>query len=151
MSRLFTDAVFSQDIRAIQLIVNRLDGGLPRDDQVDMYQTEFGDCLTAVLEMDNAERLKVMPEDTTLMAMAKSLFDIACEDIYFDRKKAKPILSPTVERKNCRDQAMRMILDRVGGRKTKVEIHEEPTAIETADWLGALTDGSENFDECPAQ
>lgn len=147
MSRLFTDAVFSQDIRSIQLIVNRLDGGLPRDDEVDSFQTAFGDCLLEVLNMDNSERLKVKPNDTTLMAMAKSLFDIATEDIYFDHEKNRPVRNPTIEKKNCRDQAMRMILDRVGGRKTKIAVREEGRKVKSADWLGALTDGKET----PAQ
>ena len=82
VSRLFTDAVFSNDIRAIQLIINRIDGGLPKDTEVAKYQTEFGDCLNKIMQMTTDEQTKVMPDDTVMMALCKSLYHIATQDIY---------------------------------------------------------------------
>lgn len=137
VARLFTDAVFNQDIRAITTIINRIDGGLPKDCDIAKYQTQFGDCINEVLAMEQPERLKVMPDDTVMMAMCKSLYDLAVQDIYWDPVKKRSI-KPTTEKKQERDNAMRIILERAGGRKTLASIPETVEEVELADWLKAL-------------
>ena len=145
VSRLFTDAVFNQDIRAIQLIINRIDGNLPKDTEVSTYQTMFGDCLNEVMSMENGEQLKLMPTDTVMMALCKSLYDIAAHDIYhaIDRKTgAIKDHKPTDAEKKERDAALRMVLERVGGRKTKSLVQAEKEEVEVASWIAELGEGT---------
>ena len=135
--RLFTDAIFSQDIRAIQLIINRVDGGLPKDTEVDSYRTRFSDCLNELMSMDRADQLKVYPDDTVMMALCKSLYSISVQDIYWDAERGR-MRRPSTERKQERDAALRMVLERTGGRKTLVAVSEQREEIEPADWISAL-------------
>lgn len=137
VSRLFTDAVFSNDIRSIQLIINRIDGGLPKDVDVARYQTEFGDCLNAIMKMTNDEQTKVVPEDTVMMALCKSLYYIATQDIFWDHDKLRK-KNPSDSVKKERDAALRMVLERTGGRKTLAEIPVEHEDVEIAPWIAEL-------------
>ena len=137
VSRLFTDAVFSQDIRSIQLIINRIDGGLPKDTEVAYYRTEFGDCLNRIMGMTRREQTTVVPEDTVMMALCKSLYQIATEDIYWDYEKLRK-KRPSDSKKKERDAALRMVLERTGGRKTLAEINIEKEDVEIAPWIAEL-------------
>lgn len=137
VARLFTDAVFSQDIRAIQLIINRIDGGLPKDTEVARYQTEFGDCLNEIMEMEDNEQTMVKPDDTVMMALCKSLYQIATQDIYWDYEKLKR-RRPSDSVKKERDAAMRMVLERTGGRKTLSSIPPQKEKVEIAGWIENL-------------
>lgn len=139
VSRLFTDAVFSQDIRSIQLIINRIDGGLPKDTEVADYKTEFGDCVNKVMEMSRSDQLSVEPDDTVMMALCKSLFLIATQDIYWDAEKLRS-RRPGDTVKKERDAAMRMILERAGGRKTLASIPAAKEDIEVAGWISELSE-----------
>lgn len=141
VARMFTDAIFSQDIRAIQLIINRIDGGLPKDTEVDDYQTLFGDCLSQVMHMDNGNQLKWSPDDSVMMAMCKSLYDMAVEDIYWDYEK-KRRKRPTEAQKKERDAALRMVLERTGGRKTLSANVQEAEEIEIAPWIAQLQEST---------
>jgi len=135
--RMFTDAIFSQDIRAIQLIINRVDGGLPKDVEVDDYQTQFSDCLNEIMAMTAGDQLKVLPDDTVMMALCKSLYSLATQDIYWDDRRGR-MRRPSTDRKQERDAALRMVLERTGGRKTLVatsQVHED---VEDAEWISAL-------------
>lgn len=138
--RLFTDAIFSQDIRAIQLIINRVDGGLPKDVEVDDYQTQFSDCLNQIMSLTDDRQMKVFPEDTVMMALCKALYALATQDIYWDADKGK-MRRPSMDRKQERDAALRMVLERTGGRKTLVAVHEVRQEVEDADWIAALPSG----------
>lgn len=135
--RLFTDAIFSQDIRAIQLIINRIDGGLPKDVEVDDYQTQFSDCLNEVMLMESDEQMKLKPDDTVMMALCKSLYAMSVQDIYWDEERNR-MRRPSTEKKQERDAALRIILERMGGRKTLVATHGAKEEIEDADWVSAL-------------
>lgn len=137
VSRLFTDAVFSNDIRAIQLIINRIDGGLPKDTEVAKYQTEFGDCLNEIMAMTKGDQTKVNPDDTVMMALCKSLYHIATQDIYWDAEKLKS-RHPSDSVKKERDAALRMVLERTGGRKTLSSVPLEKEDVEIAGWIEEL-------------
>lgn len=137
VSRLFTDAVFSNDIRSIQLIINRIDGGLPKDTEVARYQTEFGDCLNEIMKMTRDEQTKVMPDDTVMMALCKSLYHIATQDIYWDHEKLRS-RRPSDSVKKERDAALRMVLERTGGRKTLSSVPIEKEDVEIAGWIEEL-------------
>lgn len=139
VSRLFTDAIFNQDIRAIQLIINRIDGGVPRDVDMPDYRTLFSDCFNEIMQMDRSEQMKLKPEDTVMMGLCKSLYALSVQDIYWNEEKGVP-RRPSTEKKQERDSALRMVLERTGGRKTTpmdVKVSED---IEAADWLNQLPD-----------
>lgn len=138
--RMFTDAIFSEDIRAIQLIINRIDGGLPKDVEVGEYRTKFSDCLNEIMSMESGEQLKVRPDDTVMMALCKALYALSVQDIYWDEGRGK-MRRPSVDRKQERDAALRMVLERTGGRKTLVAAHREREAVEDAEWISALPSG----------
>ncbi len=139
--RLYTDAIFNGDIRCIQTIINRVDGGLPKDTEVAMYRTSFADCLDELMEMPASMQTAVDPNDSVMMVLAKSLYDLAVEDIYWDNQEDKP-RKPSDNKKMMRDTAMRMVLDRIGGRKTKVEIQEAEEEVDLAPWIKkALKEG----------
>lgn len=141
VSRLFTDAVFSNDIRSIQLIINRIDGGLPKDTEVAFYQTEFGDCLNKIMSMSTSEQTKVMPDDTVMMALCKSLYHIATQDIYWDYERLRR-RRPSDSVKKERDTALRMVLERTGGRKTLSVIPERKEEVEIASWISELPENT---------
>lgn len=135
--RLFTDAIFSQDIRAIQLIINRMDGGVPSETDVDKFQTAFGDCLSELMQLTEPERMRVSPQDSVLMGLCKSLYDMAVQDIYWDSSTGKR-KRPSTDTKRDRDAAMRLILERVGGRKTHALVEQDVEDVEIADWIKSL-------------
>lgn len=140
VARLFTDAVFNQDVRAIATIIQRVDGGLPKDVEADMYRTEFSECVRELMGYDEAERLKVVPSDTVMMALCKSLYDIAVEDIYWKIDEETGVhkpCRPSDTKKQLRDNAMRIILERAGGRKTTVKKVEAVEQVELNDWVVA--------------
>lgn len=135
--RLFTDAIFSEDIRAIQLIINRVDGGLPKDVEADDYQTQFSDCLNRIMETTDGSQMQVLPDDTVMMALCKALYALATQDIYWDQNRGK-MRRPSTDKKQERDAALRMVLERMGGRKTLVLANKVKESIEDADWISAL-------------
>lgn len=143
VAQLFTDAVFNGDIRAISTIINRIDGGLPKDTEADNYRTLFGDCLNEILAMTDPDKIKVDPEDTVMMALSKSLYDLAAQDIYtkyeYDEDGYiinKKACRPSPDKKQERDQALRLVLERSGGIKTKKTlVAEEKTEMEIAPWI----------------
>lgn len=143
VSRLFTDAVFSQDIRAIQLIINRVDGGLPKDTEVDDYRTMFGDCLNEIMGMTREQQLMVEPDDTVMMALCKSLYMLATQDIYWDPEKLRK-KRPSDTQKKERDAALRMVLERTGGRKTIAALPAETEDIEIAGWIEDISCSSKD-------
>lgn len=137
VARLFTDAVFSDDIRSIQLIINRIDGGLPKDVDVDSYKTEFGDALNQVMSITDGDIIKIMPDDTVMLALCKNLYQMAIQDIYWD-PVAKRKRRPSEAMKKERDSALRMVLERTGGRKTLTDVPKLVEDVEVAPWIAQL-------------
>lgn len=137
VSRLFTDAIFNQDVRTIQLIVNRIDGGLPKDVDMDSFRTEFAESLEDVVSLPLGEQLKLKPDDTVMTALCKSLYDVATKDIYWSQELGRR-KNPSSDDKRDRDAAMRLVLDRLGGRKTAVTEPPKREEIEPADWIKSL-------------
>ncbi len=142
VSQMYTDAVFNQDIRVIQTIISRIDGGLPKDTEIDSYQTLFGDCIAEVLEITDGTQLKVTPDDTVMMALCKSLYDIATTDIYNEVRSDEHgnrwsrKVTPSTERKQARDSALRLVLERSGGRKMATPAKQQKQQkIGVADWI----------------
>lgn len=138
VARLYTDAIFSCDIRAIQLIVDRIDGGLPKDVEIGLYRTQFSDCLNEILAMRVDDRMVPLPDDTVMMALGKALYAVAVQDIYLDRRTGERRERARTDLKQERDVALRMILERTGGRRTLTSVSQVHEEIEDADWINAL-------------
>lgn len=138
VARLYTDAIFSCDIRAIQLIVDRIDGGLPKDVEIGLYRTQFSDCLNEILAMRVDDRMVPLPDDTVMMALGKALYAVAVQDIYLDRRTGERRERARTDLKQERDVALRMILERTGGRRTLTSVGQVHEEIEDADWINAL-------------
>lgn len=136
--RMFTDAIFNEDIRTIQLIINRIDGGLPKDVEMSDYQTQFSDCFNEIMQMESAEKIKLHPDDTVMMALCKALYALAVQDIYWDPQLMRK-RRPSTDKKQERDAALRMVLERTGGRKTTPVATKETEQLETADWIKNLS------------
>lgn len=82
-----------------------------------------------------------MPEDTVMMALCKSLYFLSVQDIYQWDEEHQRFRRPSTDKKNERDAAMRMILERVGGRKTLVAANTQKEDFEVAEWISELPDG----------
>lgn len=136
--RMFTDAVFNEDIRTIQLIINRIDGGLPRDVDMDGVQTRFSDCFSEIMKMEGADQVRLKPDDTVMMALCKALYALATQDIYWDPVRKRP-KRPSTDKKQERDSALRMVLERTGGRKTTPVVPHAVEEVEAADWVRELS------------
>lgn len=145
VSRMFTDAIFSQDIRTIEVIINRIDGGNPRDDQMSSLQTLFGDAINRILEIEDPHELKVTPDDSVMDALCKSLYDLAAQDIYHEEDEEGNIKNkrPSAETKKSHEAALRIVIERSQGRKTTPTLVEELPEIKKADWLLSLDSSSD--------
>ncbi len=135
--RMFTDAIFNEDIRTIQLIINRIDGGLPKDTEMALYRTQFADCFDEIMGMTSDAQMKLSPDDSVMMALCKALYALATQDIYWDAERGVP-RKPSTDAKKDRDTALRMVLERTGGRKTLPMETKDPERIEEADWVKKL-------------
>lgn len=142
---MFTDAIFSQDIRTIEVIINRIDGNNPREDQMSSLQTLFGDTLNEILATEDASQLKVTPDDTVMSALCKSLYDLAQADIYhrIDIEGNEVAAKPSAETKKAHEAALRIVIERSQGRKTTPVLLEEAPEIGQADWLLSLNSASD--------
>lgn len=145
VSRMFTDAIFSQDIRTIEVIINRIDGSNPRDDQMSSLQTLFGDAINRILEIEDPRELKVTPDDTVMDALCKSLYDLAAQDIYHTEDEEGNIKDkrPSAEVKKSHEAALRIVIERSQGRKTTPTLVEDIPEIGEADWLLSLNSPSD--------
>ena len=100
--------------------------------------------------MTSGNQLKVMPDDTVMMALCKSLYDIATTDIYHEIKSDKhgnkwsKKITPSTEKKQARDSALRLVLERAGGRKTAIpQKSDRVEEVLVADWIQQALPGGE--------
>jgi hypothetical protein len=89
------------------------------------------------MSLTDGERLKVKPDDTVMMALCKALYALSVQDIYWDSERGR-MRRPSTDKKQERDSALRMVLERTGGRKTLVATREVREEVEEADWISAL-------------
>jgi len=142
--RMFVDAIFNYDVRAINSLATRMDGATVSDTKLEAFEQEFSRDIQAVLAQDDKEKLKVYPEDSLSMAMAKALFAIAIEDIYLHAHQSGGT-KPTADTKNDRDLAQKIILERAGGKKSAKMITSDSVDIVPADWIShARTESRES-------
>ena len=130
---LVTDAIFNLDIGSINQIVQRVDGSIPTSDSRNDYANIMGDALDDVLDYENAYQRRIFPEDTVIIALAKAVLAISVMDAgnNFSKKKEK-------------QQAIEMILQRTGGRKTEPTRLLAVTNFVQPDWMVGLPEGGNN-------
>lgn len=93
----------------------------------------------------DGSQLKVFPDDSVMMALCKSLYDIAVNDIYVKWDESLKCFvpnKPTDTQKKERDAALRMVLERIGGRKTMNAKEIEIEEVEVAPWIAQLQESS---------
>lgn len=140
------DACIGPDIGLIAEMIKRIDGANPNTDDVDMSSRMYADALEDVLDYETAERLittadgtktfrdmnfVIKPEDPVIIALAKATVYVA----------VMPARNATARKD--RQRAVQMILDRIGGQKTRPERMQETVEYVTPDWLG-LPKGKED-------
>lgn len=140
------DACVGPDIGLIAEMVKRIDGANPNTDDVDISSRTYADALEDVLDYETVERLittddgiktfrdmnfVIAPEDPVIIALAKATVYVA----------VMPAKNATARKD--RQRAVQMILDRIGGQKTRPERMQETVEYVAPEWLG-LPEGKES-------
>lgn len=124
VANLVCDAVFNQDIDVCKQIITRIDGAVPDEESRSGYANIFGDALDDVLGYEKADQLQIYPEDLGVIAIAKVVIFSSMKEVgrNFQMRKSK-------------NDAIDLILNRVGGRKTKPTKPLLETTFEDPDWM----------------
>lgn len=107
LSHVIRDAIAQKDIKAIQTIATRLDGGIPDKKDRKKYANYIGSFLDDVMKLPIDEVRILRYEDPVFMALAKAIFHISLQ---------VPSDSQAARDKNI---AIEMIFDRCGGRRAE--------------------------------
>ena len=83
----------------------------------------------------------VEPDDSVMMALCKSLYMLATQDIYWDHDKLRK-KRPSDSQKKERDAALRMVLERTGGRKTIAALPQVEEDVEIAGWISDISEST---------
>lgn len=126
------NAVFEADVDLIRTIIRRVDGLVPDEDERGSYANILGDAIEDVLSYDQAEAMKLTPDDPVIIAMAKVL-------VY---KATMPAGTNQLLRKE-RNTAAQIILERTGGRKVGPTKLMFETKYVEPDWMRSDDDGAE--------
>ena len=131
VATLVSDAIFNMDIGAISQIVQRLDGTIPTTEDRESYANIMGNAIDDVLDYTKADQLTIFPDDPCIIALAKTVVAISTQDCgnNFSKKKEK-------------QQAIEMILQRTGGRKSEPTRVLLTTNYIEPDWMKGLPDSS---------
>lgn len=127
VSHLIFDAVFNYDIQSLKQIVARVDGGIPDAQKRKHYANIFGDALEDVLSYTDKRQLKIQPEDLVIIAMAKVCVWVSMSDPGNNAQKRKD-----------KNDAIQMILERTGGRKSEPTKQLMTTNYVNPDWMKEL-------------
>lgn len=129
----FIDGILCEDIRTIKQIVSRIDGTAPADIDIKKYQTAFGDALREVFAIqDEADLVNIYGNESVMIAIAKTVFKISSWRGKFNGKKFIQLSS---DKKAEKDQAVAMIYERIGGRKTTPRKTDVAKFV-SPDWMG---------------
>lgn len=127
VAHLIFDAVFNYDIQALKQIVNRVDGGIPDAQKRKHYANIFGDALEDVLGYTDKNQLKIQPGDICIIAMAKVVVWVSMSDPGNNMQKRKD-----------KNDAIQMILERTGGRKSEPTKQLITTNYVNPEWMQSL-------------
>ena len=127
VSHLIFDAVFNYDIQALKQIVARVDGAVPDSQKRRHYANIFGDALEDVLAYTDKAHLKIQPDDLVIIAMAKVCVWVSMSDPGNNAQKRKD-----------KNDAIQMILERTGGRKSEPTKELMTTNYVEPEWMRGL-------------
>ena len=128
---LISRAIYDRDMGAISQIVTRIDGTVPESKERSSFAKIMGDALNDVLDYTDIEEMTIFPDDPVIIALAKVVIWISVSEPgnNFSKKKEK-------------QQAIEMVLQRTGGRKSEPTRNLLDTKFVEPDWMRGLTDGN---------
>lgn len=122
--RTIINAVSDLDIGLINIIIRRVDGGIPKADEIEDYANYFGQALEDVLEMPPSERFIMdLDKDYGIVALAKAVVMAAIQPAGHNISKRKD-----------RQLAADMLFSRTGGLKNEPQKIQTNIEIRDADW-----------------
>lgn len=124
---LIYNAIFETDIAAIKEIAQRIDGTIPMENERDKFANIVGDAIEDIMEYQSSEDLRVYPDDIVVIALAKAVYYLATREVGKNAAARKD-----------RQQAIEMILTRVGGRKTEPVRETMTLEYVEPDWMHQL-------------
>lgn len=138
-SALLFTAVFEHDIGLLEEIIKRIDGTVPDKDERDGYANLIGGALEDVMDQPIGDQQKISPDDTAIIAMAKTILWIATQDSV--EKSDGSFRGLNSQEKKDRQKAVEIVLSRTGGRRS--EPVKEITLIEyqDPDWMSLPSGG----------
>jgi len=131
VSSLIFDAIFNCDIQSAKQVVSRIDGGVPDARKRGNYANIFGDALEDVLSYTNKEQLKIQPDDLVIIALAKVVVFVSMSDP-----------GKNVQKRKDKQDAIQMILERTGGRKSEPVKQIASVNYVNPDWMMGLPESS---------
>lgn len=129
-ANLIFNAIFDNDIGAINQIVNRIDGAIPDKKNRDNYANLMGQAIEDVLDYPKAEQVCIYPDDWTIIGLAKRVIQTSCQEV-----GKNPIA------KKERNQAAEMVLNRTGGRRSEPVREQHLIEYVQPDWMAPLPCG----------
>lgn len=104
LSHTIRDAIALMDIRQIQTVIQRLDGGVPTKENRDKYANYLGSFLEDVSKLPVYETKQLRLEDPVYLCLAKAIYHIS-------------LMNPqNPQQQRDKNTATEIIFDRCGGR-----------------------------------
>lgn len=132
VAKLCFDAIFDKDMQLVKQIISRVDGGVPDASKRKHYANIFGDALEDVLSYDKQQQVSIQWEDYVIIALAKVVVWTSC---------CNP--GKNVQLRKNKQEAIQIILERTGGRKSEPTKQLVTTNYVDPDWLKGLPVASE--------
>ena len=132
VAHLIFDSVFNYDIQSLKQIISRVDGGVPDAQKRRHYANIFGDAIEDVLSYTNKEDLKIQPDDICIIAMAKVVVWVSMSDP-----------GKNLQKKKDKQDAIQIILERTGGRKSEPTKQLATTNYVNPEWMQGLPSSTE--------
>lgn len=106
---LLLNAIGERDVGLINLIVKRVDGGVPKSDERKSFANLVGDAIDDVLDGPADERNNIdLQNDSGIIALAKAIVLASIEPV-----------GKNVSKRKDRQMAAEILLNRTGGMKTE--------------------------------
>lgn len=124
VASLVFDAIFEQDMALIEILANRIDGTVPTSDNRESFANLMGDAIDDVLDMGNADQVKVYPSDRAIIALAKVVFHLATSPT-----RGNPV------KKREKQKAVEMVYARTAGRRVEPVRPQLETRYVKPQWM----------------
>lgn len=122
--RIIVNAISECDVGLIKTIIQRIDGGIPKAEDMENYSNLIGKALEEVMEEEPDERFIFrLNTDTGIKCMAKAIVMAALQKT-----------NNNVAKRKDRQMAADILLSRTGGLKNEPQIIRQDIIIEKAEW-----------------